>query len=232
MADVDAFGQLVMKGGGICPLARTDILEDTEEEIQTDSNYVGSAQTAGTFVTQTLQSHTVMAAGISAENDMNYCVVKSAGKIKLALPVSGLNGGAGLPAALPYPKTLVSGDQVMAMATAAASRDISLSVACSNGEYHVFTVTPSGAAASGHELVSILTGLGVGATLQNRIVTHAFCMGGNNAANFSSPVYFVNGSGTPIASVTPNDPAVDTGKYEPCFAPIALNTRALVSTDA
>jgi hypothetical protein len=232
MADVDAFGQIIMRGGSVCPLARTDILEDTEEEIFTDSNYVGSQQTAGTFVTQTLTSHTAVAAGITAENDVVYCAVKSAGKIKLALPVSGLNGGAGLPAPLPYPKQLVSGDQVMCMASAAASRDISLSVACSNGEYHIFTVTPSGASASGHELVSILTGLSVGSTLQGRTVTHAFCMGGNNAANFSSPVYFVNGSGTPIASVTPNDPAVDSGKYEPCLARIALNTRALVSTDA
>jgi len=232
MADVDAFGQLVMRGGAICPLARTDILEDTEEEIFTDANYVGSAQTAGTFITQTLGNHVVVSAGISAANDTCYSVIKSAGKIKLALPVSGLNGGAGLPAALPYPKQLVSGDQCMTMATAAASRDISLSVACSSGEYHVFTVTPSGAAVGGHELVSILTGLSIGQTLQNRTVTHAFCMGGNNAANFSSPVYFVNGSGTPIASVTPNDPAVDTGKYEPCFVRIALNTRALVSTDA
>jgi len=232
MADVDAFGQLVLKGGSICPLARTDIQEGAEEEIQTDANYVGSAQTAGTFVTQTLTNHVVIAGGISAENDMSYCAVMSAGKIKAALPVSGLNGGAGLPAPLPYPKQLVSGDQVKALASAAATRTVALSVACSNGEYHIFTVTPSGASASGHELVSILTGLGVGQTLQNRTITHAYCMGGNNAANFSSPVYFVNGSGTPIASVTPNDPAVDTGKFEPCFAQVALNTRALVSTDA
>jgi len=232
MADVDAFGQLVMRGGAICPLARTDLAEGSEEEIFSDQNYVGSQQTAGTFVTQTLTSNVVAAAGISAENDMSYCYIRSAGTIKCALPVSGLNGGAGLPAPLPYPKQLVSGDQVMALSSATATRTVSLSVACSNGEYHVFTVTPSGADASGHELVSILTGLGVGQTLQNRTVTHAFCMGGNNAANFSSPVYFVNGSGTPIASVTPNDPAVDTGKYEPCFAQIALNTRALVSTDA
>ena len=160
MADVDAFGQLVMRGGAICPLARTDIQEGAEEEIQTDQNFVGQAQTAGTFVTQTLSSHTVVAAGISAENDMTYSVIMSAGKIKAALPVSGLNGGAGLPAPLPYPKQLVSGDQVKALASAAADRDISLCVACSNGEYHVFTVTPSGADTSGHELISILTGLG------------------------------------------------------------------------
>ena len=101
MADVDAFGQLVLKGGSICPLARTDIAEGTEEEIQTDANYVGSAQTAGTFITQTLTNHVVVAAGVSSENDMSYCAVMSAGKIKAALPVSGLNGGAGLPAPLP-----------------------------------------------------------------------------------------------------------------------------------
>ena len=57
-------------------------------------------------------------------------------------------------------------------------------------------------------------------------------MGGNNSANFSSPIYFVNGSGVPIGSVTPNDPAVDTGTYSPCKAVIALNTRAVFRTDA
>ena len=57
-------------------------------------------------------------------------------------------------------------------------------------------------------------------------------MGGNNAANFSSPIYFLNGSGTPIGSVTPNDPAVDTGLFQSCVAQIALNTRVVFRTDA
>ena len=116
------------------------------------------------------------------------------------------------------------------MANATSDREVSLSVACTNGEYHVFAVTPSGSGE--HELVSVLTGLGIGETLQGRVVSHAFSMGGNNAANFSSPVYFLNGSGTPIASVTQNDPAVDTGLYESCVCPIALNTRAVFRTDA
>tara|TARA_Y100000401_G_scaffold117409_1_gene126084 strand:- start:502 stop:1194 length:693 start_codon:yes stop_codon:yes gene_type:complete len=230
MADVDGFGQLIMANGAVVPLLNTALTEASEEEIKTDQNFVGSEQSAGTYATQTLGNARVIAAGISAENDLTYCFVRSAGKIKLALPVSGLNSGQGLPSGLPYAKQLVSGDQVVAMANATSDREVGLSVACSNGEYHCFAVTPSGSGE--HELVSVLTGLGIGETLQGRRVTHAFAMGGNNSANFSSPIYLVNGSGTPIGSVTPNDPAVDTGTFEPCSAAIALNTRAVFRTDA
>lgn len=230
MADVDASGQLVMGNGAVVPLFRADLAEAAQEEVFTDSNYVGTAQNAGTYATQTLGNAVVASAGISAENDMSFCFVRSAGTIKLALPVSGLSSGMGLPSALPYPKRLVSGDQVIAAATATSDREVSLSVACSNGEYHVFTVSP--AASGEHELVSILTGLGIGQTLENRTVTHAFSMGGANAANFTSPIYIVNGSGVPIGSVTPNDPAVDTGTYHPCRVNIALNSRAVFRTDA
>jgi|TARA_R110001583_G_scaffold78465_1_gene212660 hypothetical protein len=230
MADVDAYGQIIMANGAVIPLFRADLAEAAEEEIFTDTNFVGSAQNAGTYATQTLGNVRMVSAGVNAENDMSYCYIRSAGTIKAALPVSGLNSGAGLPAPLPYAKALVSGDQAIAMANATSDREVALSVACSNGEYHVFSVTPSGAAE--HELVSVLTGLGVGETLQGRVVTHAFAMGGNNSANFSSPIYFVNGSGVPIGSVTPNDPAVDTGTYSACRAQIALNTRAVFRTDA
>ena len=230
MADVDAYGQLIMGNTAVVPLARTDLAEASEEEIFTDSNFVGSNQNAGTYATQTLGSSTVTAGGIAAENDMTYAFIRSAGKIKIALPVSGLSSGTGLPGALPYSKQLVSGDQCIAMANAASDREVALSVACSNGEYHVFSVTPAGAGE--HTLVSVLTGLGIGETLQNRTVTHAFSMGGNNSGNFSSPIYIVNGSGVPIASVTPNDPAVDSGTYQTCRARIELNTRAVFRTDA
>lgn len=230
MADVDAFGQLVMRGGSVVPLLNTAQTEASEEETKTDSNFVGSEQSAGTFATQSLSSAVVLAGGITSENDTTYSFVRSAGKIKIALPVSGLNGGSGLPGRLPYAKALVSGDQVITMANAASDREVSLSVACSNGEYHVFAATPSGSGE--HSLVSVLTGNSIGETLQGRTVTHAFSMGGNNAGNFTSPIYILNGSGTPIASVTQNDPAVDSGTYEACFARIALNTRAVFRTDA
>ena len=230
MADVDAYGQLVMGNGAVIPLYRADLAEASEEEIYTDSNFVGSAQNAGAYATQTLGNAVVASGGISAENDMTYAFIRSAGTIKLALPVSGLSSGMGLPSALPYPKRLVSGDQLIAMANATSDREVGLSVACTNGEYHVFSVTPAGSGE--HELVSVLTGLGIGETLQNRVISHALCMGGNNSANFSSPIYIVNGSGVPVGSVTPNDPAVDTGTYHPCRVAVQLNSRAVFRTDA
>jgi hypothetical protein len=131
-----------MRGGAVVPLANTALTEATEDEIQTDANFVGSAQPAGTFATQSLPSPVVMSAGVSAENDVTYAYVRSAGKIKLALPVSGLSSGMGLPGSLPYPKQLVSGDSVIVMANAAADREVGLTVACSNGDYHCFSVTP------------------------------------------------------------------------------------------
>jgi hypothetical protein len=230
MADVDAYGQLITANNACVPLARTDLAEAAEEEIFTDSNFVGSNQNAGTYATQTLGNAVVTAGGVAAENDMTYAYIRSAGKIKIALPVSGLSSGSGLPGMLPYRKQLVSGDQCIAMANATSDREVGLSVACSNGEYHVFSSTPAGAGE--HALTSVLTGLSIGETLQGRTVTHAFAMGGNNSANFSSPVYIVNGSGVPVASVTPNDPAVDSGTYERCVAQIELNTRAVFRTDA
>jgi len=230
MANVDSSGALVMRGGGVVPLANTALTEATEDEIQTDANFVGAAQPAGTFATQSLPNPTIVSAGIDAENDVTYAYIRSAGLIKAALPVSGLSSGMGMPAMLPYPKRLVSGDSVIVMANATSDREVGLSVACSSGEYHVFSVTPAGAGE--HELVSVLTGQSIGETLQGRVVTHAFAMGGNNAANFSSPVYFLNGSGTPIGTVIPNDPAVDSGFFTSCVAAIQLNTRCVFRTDA
>ena len=130
MADVDASGQLVMGNGAVIPLFRADLAEAAEEEIFTDSNFVGSAQNAGTYATQTLGNAVVAAGGVSAENDMTYAFIRSAGTIKLAVPVSGLSSGMGLPAALPYPKRLVSGDQLIAAANATSDREVGLSVAC------------------------------------------------------------------------------------------------------
>lgn len=230
MADVDGFGQLVMRGGSIVPLSNAALTEGTAEEIQTDANFVGAAQNAGTFATQSLPSPIVVRAGITATTDMTYAYIRSAGKIKAALPVSGLACG-NMPAPLPYPVRLVSGDSVLAMANASTDREIAVSVACTNGEYHVFAVTPTGLAAE-NELVSILTNQSVGETLQGRTISHAFGMHGFGALTVSSPAYFLNGSGVPIGSITTNDPAVDTGTFLVCQVPIALNTRLVISTDA
>ena len=47
MANVDSFRQLVMTNGAVVPLAETALTEATEDEVKTDANFVGSAQSAG-----------------------------------------------------------------------------------------------------------------------------------------------------------------------------------------
>jgi len=232
MADVDASGSLISTNYAVIPLLNTAETEGGEEEIFTDQNFVGSQQVAGTFASQMGRRFVLAKAGVTSENDITYAFIRSAGLIKAALPVGETNGGAkNLPASIPYPVTLLAGDQVIAMVNTASDREVGLSVACSNGEYHIFSVTPSGAGEQ--ELTSIITGLSLGSTLQGRIITHMFCMGGNNTANFSSPVYILDGSGVPIGAVNPVDPLTNSGTFEyPCRVAVALNSRAVFRTDA
>jgi len=231
MANVDCYGALIGSRGATIPLANTLQVEGTLDETPTDSNYVGSQQSAGTYGDQLAGGFTLVSGGIVAENEIAYCFVRSAGTIKAAIPVgsSGL-GGDSLPAPLPYPKRLVSGDQIMTMANTAADREVGLSVACTSGEYHCFSVSP--AAPGEHELVSVLTGLSIGETLQGRQVSHAFVTAGNNNLNFTSPVYILDGSGIPTAACLPNDTSTSSCEWHRVNAQITLNSRATFRTDA
>lgn len=233
MADVNCYGQLVSTRSSVVPLLNTAQSENAEEETKTDSNFVGTAQTAGTFATQQFGGFVLSKAGIVCENDFCYCFIRSAGKIKVALPMtSGLaGGGAGCPAPLPYPKPLSSGDQVITMASATSDRTASVSVACTNGEYHVFAVTASGSGEQ--EFVSVLDGQSIGLTLQGRTISHWMAASGNNDAEVTSPVYLLDGSGVPTASVVFSASSGSVAmQYEPTRAPVALNSRLVYRTDA
>lgn len=233
MANVNAYGSLISSRGATIPLLNTAQTEATEEEIKTDSNFVGSEQTAGTFGTQQFGGFTLAKAGIVCENDFSYCFVRSAGKIKAALPMgSGIAGGsAALPAIMPYPKPLASGDQVIAMANATSDREAAVSVACTSGEYHCFTVTASGSGE--HEFVSVLDGQGIGVTLQGRTISHWMASSGNNDAELTSPVYLLDGSGVPTGSVSFTSSGGNAAMtWQPCRVSVALNSRLVYRTDA
>ena len=233
MADVNCYGSLISTRYTTVPLLRTDLAEATQEEVKTDSNFVGSNQTAGTFASQQFGQFVLAKAGIVCENDMTFAFIQSAGKIKAALPMgSGLAGGsAGLPAPLPYPKQLLPGDSVQVMSNAVSDRQAAVSVACSSGEYHVFEVTASGAGE--HEFVSVLDGQGIGTTLQGRVITHWFALSGNNDAELTSPVYLLDGSGVPTDSVGFSSSGGSVaGTFQQCQARVALNSRLVYRTDA
>jgi len=233
MANVNAYGSLISSRATTVPLLNTATTEATEDEIKTDSNFVGSAQTAGTFATQQFGGFNLAKAGIVCENDFSYCFIRSAGKIKAALPMgSGIAGGSqGLPAPMPYAKPLASGDQVVCMANAVSDREAAVSVACSNGEYHVFSVTASGSGE--HEFVSVLDGQGIGVTLQGRVITHWMASSGNNDAELTSPVYLLDGSGVPQSSVSFTSSGGNAAMtWQPCRVAVALNSRLVYRTDA
>lgn len=235
MANVQSYGQLISKNGVVIPVLNTATTEAAEDEVLTDATWVGSAQTVGTFADQG-GNFILSRGGWLAETDTTYNYIRSAGRIKAVLPQgSGKDGGCSpLPAGIPYPKKLDSGDQLIVMCNAVSDRQASLAVACSNGEYHVFEVTPTGASSGqGHEFVSVITGNGIGTTLQNRIITHWWAYSGNNDAELTSSVMLLDGSGVPIGSVG----FTNSGGSTACqFAasggvPVHLNSKAVFTTD-
>lgn len=235
MANVQSYGQLISSRGVIIPILNTATTEATLDEVLSDPLWVGSAQTVGTYADQT-GNFVLSRCGWLAETDATFAFIRSAGRIKCAVPFgSGKDGGCmPLPAALPYPKKLDSGDQLMVMCNAVTDREASLSVACTNGEYHVFAVTPTGASSGqGHEFVSVITGNGIGETLQGRVVSHWMANAGNNDAELTSSVMLLDGSGVPVGSLGFNASggAAATVFVPSGGVPIHLNSKAVFSTD-
>ena len=233
MANVNVYGGVKDARGRIIPMHNAATTEATLDEVLTDSSLVGSQQSLGTYGDQ-LGNYVCRSGGVSMETDSTYNFVRSAGIIQGVFPqASNKAGGCSpMPAPVPYPFRLASGDQLMVMVNAITDREASLSVACSNGEYHVFSVTPSGSS-DFHEFVSVLTGNGIGETLQGRVVTHWYAYSGNNDAELTSLVNVVNGSGVPIGTVGFNNSGGSTScTFQPSGGvPIALNSRAGFSTD-
>jgi hypothetical protein len=235
MANVNCYGSVISNRGNVVPLTNAATTEATQDEIRTDASFVGSVQVFGTFATQQHGNFVMARAGLQAENDFTWAYVQSAGKIKAAIPIGGgtgtSGGNCGLPAPMPYPKQIASGDSIQVMVNAGTDREAAVSVACSNGEYHVFSVTPSGSGEQ--EFTSILDGQSLGLTLQGLTITHIFAVAGANDAELTSPVYVLDGSGVPIGSVGFNAGAGDcAATFEPCRIPVALNSRMVFRTDA
>jgi len=104
MADVDSTGVLVSTRFHVIPLGNTAQTEGSLEEIQTDSNWTGTSQSAGEYGT-TFGPYMVAAAKISAENQVSYAFIRSGGAIKAMLPIS-KTCRAGGPFPLPKPVNL------------------------------------------------------------------------------------------------------------------------------
>ena len=231
MADVDASGYLNGAGGGVIAVLNTAQTEGSSEEIQTDSNVYGQADTVGTFASQLGRPFVCSGGVVTAENNMTAAYIDSAGKIKLVLQPGKTARFNGVPIGSPYPKKLDAGDRLMGLANTATDREAALCVATNRGEYHIFSVTPTGAAAN--PMVSILTGESIGTVLQGQVLTHAFLMTEANEEIISAAgCYILDGSGTPTGCIPATNPTQHVGAWTPCRIPIMLNTTAILRTDA
>ena len=84
MADVDCSGFVTGTRNQVVAVLNTAQPEGSEEEPKTDSNVYGSAETLGTFASQT--GRFICNGGVvTAENQASYAYVKSAGEIKMVI---------------------------------------------------------------------------------------------------------------------------------------------------
>jgi len=205
MANVDTYGSVIANDGRTIPILNAATTEATEDEILTNATWTGAAQNLGTYADQ--MGNFVVGSGVwKCETAATWNYVRSAGKVKVVLPMCSNKGAGahGLPAPVPYPKRLDSGDSLIAMANATSVRAFSLAVACSSGEYHVFEYTATGASSGqGHELISVVTGQGIGTTLQGRTITHWYAVNGANTTQLTSDLMLLDGAGVAVASVSP-----------------------------
>ena len=230
MADVDCSGFVTGTRTQVVAVLNTAQTEGSEEETKTDSNVYGSAETLGTFASQT--GRFICNGGVvTAENQASYAYVKSAGEIKMVIQSGHTARYTAHSRNAPYPKELLAGDQLITMANTSTDREAALCVATNQGNYHVFSVTPTGAAAN--QLVSILTGNSIGQTLQNQTVTHAYLLTEASEEIISAAgCYILDGSGVPIGCIPATNPTQAVGAWYPVSIPISLNTTAVVRTDA
>ena len=231
MADVAASGVIIGKNGFVIPLLRTDLAEGSEEAVDTDVNYTVSSQSAGQYATQSGRGFLAVQSMMTAENQATYAYVLGlGGQIKLALPVAATSAANG-PEALPYAKTLVSGDSVRMMSNTSTDRQVALTVATKQGNYAIFQNTPTG---SGEvELTHVITGQSIGQSLDGQTLSHVFVSAyGHNNIISGGGAYILNGSGSVVGAASAMDSQLGALSWSRVNIPIGLSFQAVVRTDA
>tara|TARA_R110000824_G_scaffold98885_1_gene235702 strand:+ start:499 stop:1116 length:618 start_codon:yes stop_codon:yes gene_type:complete len=194
--------------------------EGTLTELQTDSGFTTVAQTLGSYA----PGKTVVAGFVAAANNASYAYILRQGVILASISVAA--AGAVNQGQMPMKNVrLMPGDSIQVMAVTAADREISVYTNCSDGTQAIFAVTPSGAATN--TCVSVITGNGLGETLQGKTITQVSVNGPSaaNVAKISSAggVVFLDAQGSPIGAAH----ASAVAAAQPI--PIAFNTRVALN---
>ena len=235
MANTAVSGTLFCSDGTEIPLYVAAVAEGTETSLttSTQSNFTVSASAVGTaFAGKTVVASSPIMGDGDGNTTATYAYILRAGTILSILPV-GLAGIIDMSRmSLPKSVQLRAGDQVRVMMNTSTDREIALSVYTNRGDCHIFAVTPSGAATN--ELVSILTGNGIGETLQGQTLVTAFATSIDRVklAPSGMGVYVVDDKNNIVGSVVATAPSTQQVRFNQCSIPIGLNFQAQAITSS
>lgn len=229
MANTAVTGTIYCSDGTEIALFNSAIAEGTESTLQTSvqNNFTVVASDIGTAFAgkQIVASSPIMGDG-DGSTAASYAYLLRAGEIINIFSV-GLTGIA-QPAVVPLctQTVLQAGDTVRVMMNTSTDRELSLACYTSSGRYHIFAVTPTGAATN--ELVSILTGQNIGDVFQNQTVVKAYCTGNDSVklAPSGGGVYVVSDKNTIVGSIPAQRCITGPVSFTMCNWPIGLNFRA------
>ena len=235
MANTAVSGTLFCSDGTEIPLFVAAIAEGTESNLltSTTNNFTVSASAVGTAFAgkQVVASSPIMGDG-DGNTTASYAYILRAGTILSILPVglAGIVDTTRMP--IPKPVMLQAGDQVRVMMNASTDRECALSVYTNKGECHIFAVTPSGAATN--QLVSILTGNGIGETLQGQNLTMAFATSIDRVklAPSGMGIYVVDDKNNIVGAIVATAPSTQQVRFNSCNIPIGLNFQAQAITSS
>jgi len=235
MANTAVSGTLFCSDGSEIPLYVAAVAEGTETNLttSTQSNFTVSASAVGTaFAGKTVVASSPIMGDGDGNTTASYAYILRAGQIISILPVglAGIVTQAKLQ--IPKPVQLIAGDQVRVMMNASTDRECALAVYTNKGRCHIFAVTPTGGATN--QLVSILTGNGIGETLQGENLVSAYCTSIDRVklAPSGMGVYVVDDKNNIVGSLLANATTTQQPMFNPCNIPINLNYQAQAITSA
>jgi len=175
----------------------------TESELQT-SGTVGagggiSATSIGTYANGKTMTHFIQP--VSASGQVQYAYLSRRGEILRCIEIGG-SEQMNKPVSI-IPIQLQAGDSIRILTGAATAdvRQVNYNVICTDGTNAIFTGQPGTGSSGATSLTHILSGQGLGETLQGRTVASHYATGTEGARYASGSVLLVNDRGLPMGGV-------------------------------
>lgn len=226
MANVTAHATLLLGNGSVVDMSST-VAEGTETELLTSTTYAVAATSIGTFADgQVIQQ---VLCPVTAPNGISYAYINRRGAIACILPVAVDGQIAHMGGQLGF--RLQAGDTLQVLALTAASRVFSLAVKTAQGTSALFTGSPSGAGNT--DLTHILTGQGLGASLQGQTIQSQMALSVDGSKLSSGGYLHLNDRALPIGGAAAVNPQAQQAMFSTQGgANVALNHVARVTTSS